>query len=480
MPPSIALLLWFALLLLLLRFDPAKEAGTNLALWAPLMWVFFVGSRLPSQWLEGQLGTTAGAFEEGNPLDRAVFTGLILLMAGILISRSFNWGGFFARNFFLMAFLAFALVSILWSDFPFVAFKRWFRDLGSYLAVLVVLSDPAPLNAVRTLFRRFCYLLIPLSIVLIKYYPHLSVWFNEWTGTAMYGGATTGKNSLGAACMISGMFFFWDTLTRWPDRKDRRTKRILLLNIAFIAMTLWLLNLATSSTSRVCLALGCLIIAAANLKTVKRHPNFIKVLVPSSFCLYLIAALGFGLNGDMAAAVGRNPSLTDRTPIWKALLAMKTNALIGTGYESFWLGPRVNVIWQQFGRLNEAHNGYLEVYLNLGIIGLFLLCVFLIASYRNICKGFTSSPSASLTLALWAVILFYNITEAAFVGYHLMWITLLFGAIAVPEYAERSIPIVLRSHKLDPAKRFAQPVSRVNAQKTRNLASRSKPYPPLR
>src|SRR5580704_3906089 len=157
MPPSIALLLWFALLLLLLRFDPAKEAGTNLALWAPLMWVFFVGSRLPSQWLEGQLGTTAGAFEEGNPLDRAVFTGLILLMAGILISRSFNWGGFFARNFFLMAFLAFALVSILWSDFPFVAFKRWFRDLGSYLAVLVVLSDPAPLNAVRTLFRRFCY-----------------------------------------------------------------------------------------------------------------------------------------------------------------------------------------------------------------------------------------------------------------------------------------------------------------------------------
>ena len=481
MPPSIALALWLVLLLALLRFDPARERATSVALWVPLMWLFFIGSRLPSQWLTGEQGTTIGAFQEGSPIDRVVFTGLIVLAIIILFSRSFNWGGFFGRNAFLLAFLSFALISIFWSDFPFIAFKRWFRDLGTYLMILVVLSDPCPLEAVRTLFRRFCYLLIPLSVVLIKYYPHLSVWFNEWTGTAMYGGATTGKNSLGAVCMICGIFLFWDTLTRWSDRKDKQTKRIILVNFAFIAMTLWLLNLATSSTSRVCLALGCLIVATAHLKTVKRHPAYLKVLVPASFCLYLIAAFGFGLNGEMAAALGRNPSLTDRTPIWNALLAMKTNPVVGTGYESFWLGPRVNVIWQRFGRLNEAHNGYLEVYLNLGLIGLFLLCGFLIVSYRNICRSFKSNSSASLSLALWAVILFYNITEAAFIGYHLMWITLLVGALAVPEIAaERREPILFRYNKAHPTQRVTRLASEAKAQKPRNLPSTSKSYPTLR
>ena len=34
----------------------------------------------------------------------------------------------------------------------------------------------------------------------------------------------------------------------------------------------------------------------------------------------------------------------------------------------------------------EAHNGYLQIYLDLGLIGLFLICTFLIATYRKICK----------------------------------------------------------------------------------------------
>ena len=43
-----------------------------------------------------------------------------------------------------MVFLSFALMSFCWSDFPFVAFKRWFRDLGNYLVILVVLVRSAP------------------------------------------------------------------------------------------------------------------------------------------------------------------------------------------------------------------------------------------------------------------------------------------------------------------------------------------------
>jgi O-antigen ligase len=449
MPPTLALLLWLILLLALFRFDPAKDPKISRALWVPVIWMFILGSRLPSQWLSGQIGQVGQTLEDGNPLDRSVFSLLILLAIGILISRSFKWGDFLARNIALMTFLFFALMSACWSDFPLVAFKRWFRDLGNYLVILVVLSDPRPLEAVRALLRRLYYLLIPLSILLVKYYPEISRQYDNWTGFAMDVGPTTSKNMLGVMCLISALFFFWDTVTRWSNRKERRTIRIIQVNIALIAMTLWVLNVANSTTSNVCLGLGCLVIAAAHSKIFRRHSGFLKVLPPAAFCLYLILALGFGLNGDMAAAVGKDPTLTDRTKIWQTAFSAHTNLLLGTGYESFWLGPRLQWFWQTSGLpgINEAHNGYLEVYLNLGLIGLLLLGGFLIASYRTICRELRPFSSlASLTLALWTVMTFYNVTEAAFKG-DLMWLTFLLGAIAVPRYA----PSGVRSSSFDNA-----------------------------
>jgi O-antigen ligase len=334
-------------------------------------------------------------------------------------------------------------MSVLWSDFPFVSFKRWFRDLGNYLVILVVLSDSRPQEAVQTLFRRLFYLLVPLSILLIKYYPYMGKQYSEWTGATMFVGASTSKNMLGVVCLISGIFFFWDTLTRWSDRKERRTKRIIILNVVFIGMTLWLLNLADSATSRVCLVLGCLVVAAAHSRKMKRNPNFLKVGIPICLCLYAVLELGFGISGGLAEAVGRNPTLTGRTDLWEILLSMHTNPLAGTGYESFWLGPRLHLVWRKFAVVNESHNGYLEVYLNLGLIGLFLLGGFLITSYRTICRRFTSDPSSTpLVLSMWTILLFYNVTEAALKSSHFMWITFLMGAISVPARTEDKPPNV--------------------------------------
>jgi hypothetical protein len=441
MPPFLALVLCLGFIWWLLRHDPAKESKTSLALWVPLIWIFIIASRLPSQWFGG--GETESALEalqEGNPLDRTVFALLILLAVGILISRSFRWGNFLAHNFFLAAFLLFALVSVFWSDFSFVSFKRWFRDLGAYLVILVVLTDRQPLEAIGTLLRRLCYLLIPISILLIKYYPQMGKQYDFWIGTSVFVGATTSKNMLGVLCLVSGIFFFWDIVTRWPDRKERPTRRILFVNLAFIGMTLWLLHLADSATSRVCLTLGCLVVAAAHRKSMKRNPFLLKVLIPTSLCLYMILQFGFGINGALAGLVGRNSTFTGRTELWNILLSMHTNPLVGTGYEGFWLGPRLQMIWAKFAVVNEAHNGYLEIYLNLGLIGLFLLSGFLITSYRTICKRLMPHSSfGALSLALWTVLLFYNVTEAAFKGGQLMWLAFLLGAISVPPRVEDEV-----------------------------------------
>jgi exopolysaccharide production protein ExoQ len=449
-PPTVALLLWLVLLLGLLLFDPAKDPETSLALWVPLIWVFIIASRLPSQWLGGEVGSAIEAFEEGNSLDRVIYLILIVLAIGILTSRRLDWAKFFSSNLALVIFVFFALVSVLWSDAPFVAFKRWARDLGSYLVILVVLSDRRPLEAVRTLLRRLSYLLIPLSILLIKYYPSLGIQYSVWTGGAMYMGPTTGKNTLGVVCLISALFFFWDTVTRWSNRKDPRTKRIILVNVGFLAASVWLLRLTDSATSRVCFVLGCLVIVVVHSHWGKRHRTFIKVMIPSSFLLYVILTFAFNINAVLAGHLGRDPTLTDRTNVWHILLSLHTNPAVGTGYESFWLGPRLQWLWQQGPTvgLNEAHNGYLEVYLNLGAIGVLLLVAVILKGYRNINKKLAlASQLAPLSLALWIIALFYNMTEAAF-KWHLMWIAFLLAIISLPEQVEDQVQVPASSSKL--------------------------------
>jgi len=434
MPPYLALFLWFVLLVGLFWLDPARGTKASGALWVPLVWMFFVGSRPPTIWLGWNISGMgeAAALEDGDPVNRTISFVFLFLAVAILISRSFRWGDFLARNRVLTMYLVFALVSCLWSDFPSAAFRKWFRDLGNYSMVLVVVSDPRPLEAMRTLLRRLGYLLIPLSVVLIKYFPAIAREYDPWTGSATYSGVTSSKNMLGIICLVCGIYFFWDTVVRWADRKNKRQKRIILVNAGLICMIVWLLNTCDSATSRTCLVLACVVILAAHSKVVQRRPGILTVTIPCVFLLYAFLAFGLGLKGEFAQAVGRDSSLSGRTEIWRIVLSEHTNPLLGAGYESFWLGPRLERIWAGgMGQLNESHNGYLEVYLNLGYVGLFLLLLFVIAVYWNICKRFKPfSSMASFSLAMWTVFLFHNCTEVDFRN-GFMWLAFILAALAV-------------------------------------------------
>src|SRR5271168_192401 len=114
MSPSLALFVWFVLLIALLRFDPARDREASWALWAPVFWIFILGSRLPSQWL----GMAPQSAEDGSPIDRVFLSVLMLVALGALLSRSIRWASLLTRNGALLAFIAFALLSVCWSDFP--------------------------------------------------------------------------------------------------------------------------------------------------------------------------------------------------------------------------------------------------------------------------------------------------------------------------------------------------------------------------
>jgi O-antigen ligase len=147
------------------------------------------------------------------------------------------------------------------------------------------------------------------------------------------------------------------------------------------------------------------------------------------------AVVFFNASPDTLKALGRDPTLTDRTEVWGLLLSLVRNPLLGTGFESFWLGERIQKIWTAYWwHPNQAHNGYLEVYLSLGWIGVTLLVVVLIAGYLNIIKGWRRNESTTgLMLAYFLVGIVYNFTEAAFFRMQApAWIFLLFAITAHP------------------------------------------------
>ena len=80
--------------------------------------------------------------------------------------------------------------------------------------------------------------------------------------------------------------------------------------------------------------------------------------------------------------------------------------------------------------LVSAHNGYLEVYLDLGLIGLSLIVLILIQGFRRASQAFQHNPEvASLFLAYVTTATFYSITEVGFRLQTPSWIFLLLAVV---------------------------------------------------
>ena len=73
----------------------------------------------------------------------------------------------------ILIFFPYCALSILWADYPLVAFKHWNKGIGDLVMVLVVLTDPEPAAAFKRLLSRLGFVLLPLSILFIKYYPSI-------------------------------------------------------------------------------------------------------------------------------------------------------------------------------------------------------------------------------------------------------------------------------------------------------------------
>jgi len=442
MTPQIASCVFVVGIIGLFFLDRDREVRASKALCLPLIWLWVISSRSITEWLailqtsRSPAGVDqAQMYAEGTPLDRTVLIGLMVLALVVLVRRG-RFGALLRANLPIVLFLLYGAVSAFWSDFPDITIRRWFKAVGCLLMVMVVLSERDRDSAMRRLFVWAGFLLIPLSILLIKYYPAIGRTYvieNISTWRLSPVGVATHKNSLGGICQAYGIALVWHFLAAYRDRQRPHRTRHLIAHGAALAMVAWLFVQANSVTAQSCFLLATAFLIATGTRTVARKRwlvhIFVVVLVVVPF-----ATLFLGFGGSALEAMGRDSTLTGRTDIWPRVIALVDNPVVGTGFESFWLGKRLETMQNYQRGLNESHNGFLEIWLTLGWIGVLFLAAMIARGYRSIIASYRVDPGAGrFRLAFLLIVIVSSFTEAAFRTESISWIAFLLMTMSTPE-----------------------------------------------
>jgi exopolysaccharide production protein ExoQ len=413
-----------------------NSVRTSKALWLPVIWLWIIGSRPVSSWfgMGDASSHILNATLDGSPLDAAVFAGLMAIGLIVLFFRKKKTGAYLAVNGTILVYFFYCLLSVAWSPFPEPSFKRWTKAVGDLVMVLVILTDGEPIAALRRLYSRVGFILFPLSIMLIRYSDIGRSY--DADGTPENVGTTLNKNTLGLIVYAISLGVVWNIRSLIIHKDEPHRGRRLVAQCTVLAFGLALFQMAHSATSEICFGLGAGVMFATSLDFIRKRPGRVRAL-SLAVVLFGGLALLFGGGSAVSQSLGRGGGLSGRTEIWGCSIAAAGNPVIGAGFESFWNANalRVNQCLQRLGfydlsNLNSAHNGYLQIYLDLGVVGVCLLGAILISGYRYAGKAFQSNPEfGGLMLACIVTATFYNITEAGFRILTPSWILLLLGVV---------------------------------------------------
>jgi exopolysaccharide production protein ExoQ len=201
-----------------------------------------------------------------------------------------------------------------------------------------------------------------------------------------------------------------------------------------------------------------LLIGTAFLLTLGR--SWVRREYIGTYIIFFVASLAaaeyiFGLSDLFFQLLGKDRTFTDRTLVWQDCLQIHINPILGAGFESFWLGDRLKTMWAKWDwRPNEAHNGYLETYLNLGVLGVAILLALLLATFWKARRELlTNFHFGRYRVGFLFALLIYNWTEASFKALHPMWFVFYIIALDYPKTQTQTVAepgaILVESPPLD-------------------------------
>jgi exopolysaccharide production protein ExoQ len=381
------------------------------------------------------LGSYASAVASGGSRgeDHVIIASVFTITLVLICSRIKSVIGLFSRGtgreFVVLAGLA--LASCLWSQVP----KTTLVD-SLYFAINVLFAfyfyQRFNHRQVLKLLLAFGWICLVSSILLALFLPKYGI------SQAPLGWRGIYDHKNGCAEMtiflLPGAFFapVGGLLSR-------------LSRIAYVLLSVILIVMSRSMGG--CLLLAFLLAYVIVLRVVQRFPRkdsvvlVLLLLVGGVLPLVLVAISYFK---EIAYALGKDPTLTGRTTIWSAVVvsAMK-RPLLGYGYMAFWTGLQGesgNVLMANGWSFDHAHNGFLEVWLGIGALGLGVILYSLIKTFRNalpciLARNFYLSWCVSIVL----LVAIHAMDESSLATPNsLSWILYIVASIGLADGARRN------------------------------------------
>jgi exopolysaccharide production protein ExoQ len=275
----------------------------------------------------------------------------------------------------LLLLIGYVFVSFLWSAAPETTLRRTIVFAGA-TAFGIYLAARFDLRRQMQLLAWTLALAAVFSLALVLVRPGLAV------ESGIHSGAWQGiygqKNALGRLMTLNAALF-WLLIPIFGRRRW--------VAWGFIGLSIVLIWRSTSATSLVVL-LGLMALRPFYLVLRQRDRRIVPPLVLGSLLIAVLIVALVLLNAEpLLALVGKNLTLSSRVPLWRDVLhEIAERPWLGYGYNGFWLGNAGQSadIWQAFGwHPDHAHNGFLDMALDLGLIGLGLVLIHLFLNFRR-------------------------------------------------------------------------------------------------
>jgi len=295
----------------------------------------------------------------------------------------------------VLAFAVLALLSTLWSPVPQLTFRKatiLFLYLLFAWFFATYYTPPDQMRLLLALGAIMALASILWSILLPQYGIAAS---GEWKGVFGH------KNALGGS-----MFYLFAGLPFCRISSGRR-----LLTVALQAiLPLGLILLSQSRTPLIMMVVLIAVRVLGPLMARTRRERIPFILYCVGFCIAMIPTT----LAVILPLLGRDLTLTGRTHSWAVIFPFALKALwLGHGYQGFWHGASgdAGIIDSVLGAgMTGADNGYLEVMLELGLVGMGLLFLLMIVCIRDFLR-LLRKPSVPL-IAYW----YTGLILATFVG----------------------------------------------------------------
>ncbi|EZP71428.1 Exopolysaccharide biosynthesis protein [Sphingomonas paucimobilis] len=395
---------------------PAASQDSRITLVAQIFYfvflmMVFIGQRPFASRTQDELVAMAQNNDGSDLFKQALFIGFALLLTIVQILRKHPVK--YKFSFWPLAImLVWFLITCSWGVDPFVSFKRVMQQFIVIYITFCALTLMGPdrlftaLRSALILSLIICWVSLPLTSAAV-HPPTESdkALIGAWRGFFFH------KNIAGAVMALT----FIVCGNAWIDKRKWYYALFALMAFVFV--------IGTKSKTSLALCFGMLAISnvyrALSDSTQKRA--------------ILLLLLGFGMVGFLALYIAYQPmverlfadptSFTGRVSIWQVVFDyLRDHPFLGAGFGGFWQvgaqSPAHDYLNQQFQMLTaHSHNGYLEIWVTTGPLGLIMLLLSFIALPAWWFLSGATKENQHLMVpafAVWIFVLYQNLLETSF------------------------------------------------------------------